>query len=95
MAAAAALAAMMAMLVASPARAQDYQRGITPYMPITVPLAVRSPYLGAYLSGGRDKNLATMSPNFWTGSPLVRRLVLATYRRMLEADWIWRRAGRG
>lgn len=35
-----------------------------------VPLANRSPYLGAYLFGSEDKNLAHMSPRFWTGTPL-------------------------
>lgn len=35
-----------------------------------VPLANRSPYLGAYLFGSEDKNLALMSPRFWTGTPL-------------------------
>ncbi|CAH7688393.1 hypothetical protein PPACK8108_LOCUS23360 [Phakopsora pachyrhizi] len=42
----------------------------TPFLPTVVPLAVRSPYLGAYLSDGTDKDLTEMSPRFWTGSPL-------------------------
>ncbi|GAA5820315.1 hypothetical protein JCM11251_005569 [Rhodosporidiobolus azoricus] len=42
----------------------------TDYTPIVVPLAVRGPYLGAYLTGRQDKNLATMDPHFWTTQPL-------------------------
>ncbi|KAI5474155.1 glutaminase GtaA, partial [Pseudohyphozyma bogoriensis] len=41
-----------------------------PYTPITIPLAVRGPYLGTYLEGRQHKNLAKMSPNFWTGTPI-------------------------
>ncbi|GAA5835711.1 hypothetical protein JCM5353_000163 [Sporobolomyces roseus] len=40
------------------------------YTPIVVPLAVRSPYLGAYLQGRQDKDLTKMDPRFWTTKPL-------------------------
>ncbi|GAA5982719.1 hypothetical protein JCM5350_006225 [Sporobolomyces pararoseus] len=40
------------------------------YTPIVVPLAVRTPYLGAYLQGRQDKNLANSDPRFWTTKPL-------------------------
>ncbi|GAA5947898.1 hypothetical protein JCM3765_007018 [Sporobolomyces pararoseus] len=40
------------------------------YTPIVVPLAVRTPYLGAYLQGRQDKNLASSDPRFWTTKPL-------------------------
>lgn len=58
------------------ARAEGFRVGVDPYMPITVPLAVRSPYLGAFLSGGNDKNLAGVGATFWTGSPLVRSFII-------------------
>uniref|UniRef100_A0A0K3CSY0 BY PROTMAP: gi/472586147/gb/EMS23675.1/ glutaminase GtaA [Rhodosporidium toruloides NP11] gi/647397767/emb/CDR41006.1/ RHTO0S05e10770g1_1 [Rhodosporidium toruloides] n=1 Tax=Rhodotorula toruloides TaxID=5286 RepID=A0A0K3CSY0_RHOTO len=57
----------------------------TDYTPIVVPLAVRSPYLGAYLTGRQDKNLATMDPHFWTTMPL-------SWKGLLRVDgetWNW------
>ncbi|WAR60637.1 hypothetical protein PtB15_9B576 [Puccinia triticina] len=51
-------------------RALDDGTSARPFLPTVVPLAVRSPYLGAYLQDGPDKDLAEMSPRFWTGAPL-------------------------
>ncbi|GAA5888237.1 hypothetical protein JCM5296_000242 [Sporobolomyces johnsonii] len=57
----------------------------TDYTPIVVPLAVRSPYVGAYLTGRQDKNLALMDPHFWTTTPLG-------WKGLLRVDgevWNW------
>ncbi|GAA5984710.1 hypothetical protein JCM11641_002159 [Rhodosporidiobolus odoratus] len=40
------------------------------YTPIVVPLAVRGPYLGAYLTGRKEKDLTRMDPHFWTTESL-------------------------
>ncbi|KAL7337055.1 hypothetical protein BJY59DRAFT_705101 [Rhodotorula toruloides] len=57
----------------------------TDYTPIVVPLAVRSPYVGAYLTGRQDKNLATMDPHFWTTMPLGWKGLL----RVDGETWNW------
>ncbi|KPV74766.1 uncharacterized protein RHOBADRAFT_53710 [Rhodotorula graminis WP1] len=57
----------------------------TDYTPIVVPLAVRSPYLGAYLTGREDKTLVSMDPHFWTTLPLG-------WKGLLRVDghtWNW------
>ncbi|ORY74795.1 hypothetical protein BCR35DRAFT_306625 [Leucosporidium creatinivorum] len=64
-----ALAAVLGLAQAGSTPAVKEQDSV-PYAPIVVPLANRSPYLGAYLFGSEDKNLALMSPRFWTGTPL-------------------------
>ncbi|GAA5925342.1 uncharacterized protein JCM15063_004999 [Sporobolomyces koalae] len=46
------------------------------YTPIVVPLAVRTPYLGAYLQGRQDKRLTSSDPRFWTGTPLGWKALL-------------------
>ncbi|BGP16274.1 hypothetical protein JCM10213_007718 [Rhodosporidiobolus nylandii] len=55
------------------------------YTPIVVPLAVRGPYLGAYLTGRAEKDLATMDPHFWTTEPLGWKGLL----RVDGEPWNW------
>ncbi|GAA6034032.1 hypothetical protein JCM8097_000658 [Rhodosporidiobolus ruineniae] len=56
------------------------------YTPIWVPLAVRSPYLGAWLSMSRNqKNLAREDPHFWTTQPLGWKGLL----RVDGETWNW------
>ncbi|GEM07192.1 glutaminase GtaA [Rhodotorula toruloides] len=57
----------------------------TDYTPIVAPLAVRTPYVGAYLTGRQDKNLATMDPHFWTTMPLGWKGLL----RVDGETWNW------
>lgn len=40
----------------------------TPFNPASVPLAVRSPYLSAWLNQGSGTALNADWPHFWTGS---------------------------
>ena len=40
----------------------------TPFNPASVPLAVRSPYLSAWLAQGAGTALNADWPTFWTGS---------------------------
>ena len=40
----------------------------TPFNPASVPLAVRSPYLSAWLNQGSGTALNADWPRFWTGS---------------------------
>ncbi|GAA6007311.1 hypothetical protein JCM10207_001583 [Rhodosporidiobolus poonsookiae] len=57
----------------------------TDYTPIVVPLAVRGPYLGSYLTGRRDKTLVSMDPHFWTTAPVG-------WKGLLRVDgkvWNW------
>ncbi|BGP48372.1 hypothetical protein JCM10450v2_004245 [Rhodotorula kratochvilovae] len=50
-----------------------------------VPLAVRGPYLGAYLTGRQDKSLVSMDPHFWTTLPLGWKGLL----RVDGETWNW------
>ncbi|KAL1661466.1 hypothetical protein GGF50DRAFT_117933 [Schizophyllum commune] len=55
--------------LASVARA-DVAWDAKPFNPHSIPLAVRSPYLSAWLPQGAGKALNEEWPAFWTGSPL-------------------------
>ncbi|GAA6057751.1 hypothetical protein JCM3770_001721 [Rhodotorula araucariae] len=57
----------------------------TDYTPIVVPLAVRGPYIGAYLTGRQDKALVSMDPHFWTTLPLGWKGLL----RVDGQTWNW------
>ncbi|GAA6026149.1 hypothetical protein JCM11491_006148 [Sporobolomyces phaffii] len=73
-------------LVALGARlAQSQSLDEADYTPIVVPLAVRSPYLGAYLQGRQHKRLSTSDPRFWTTTPLGWKGLL----RVDGKTWTW------
>ena len=46
----------------------DVSWDATPFNPASVPLAVRSPYLSAWLAQGAGTALDAAWPTFWTGS---------------------------
>ncbi|GAA6061954.1 hypothetical protein JCM10212_001996 [Sporobolomyces blumeae] len=72
------VALSLQLVLASPPNAADYT-------PIVVPLAVRSPYLGAYLTGRQDKALTKSDPRFWTGTPLGWKGLI----RIDGKTWTW------
>lgn len=41
---------------------------VTPFIPPAVPLAVRSPYLSAWLNQGKGAALNDVWPSFWSGT---------------------------
>ncbi|KAK3706738.1 hypothetical protein LTR37_012583 [Vermiconidia calcicola] len=43
----------------------------TPILPPSYPLAVRNPYLSAWLPGNQTENIAYAVPEFWNGQPLT------------------------
>lgn len=52
----------------------------TPFNPHSVPLAVRTPYLSAWLPQGAGNALNAVWPAFWTGSvSLIDRMILTFY----------------
>lgn len=58
---------------------------LTLSQPQVVPLAVRGPYLGAYLTGREDKTLVSMDPHYWTTLPLGWKGLL----RVDGSTWNW------
>lgn len=56
----------------------------TPLNPPSVPLAVRSPYLSAWLPQGSGQPLNGVWPTFWTGTVIIILLLLIySYNHLL------------
>lgn len=53
----------------------------TPFNPPSVPLAVRSPYLSAWLAQGGGAALNEAWPTFWTGSVRIVALLVVIESR--------------
>lgn len=63
-----ALAALLQLTVFVACAAAAVTWTATPFNPASIPLAVRSPYLSAWLNQGSGTALNADWPRFWTGS---------------------------
>lgn len=58
-----------------------------PLNPPAVPLAVRSPYLSAWLQQGDGQPLNGVWPSFWTGTVCSDALLELVYEKTLRVRW--------